>query len=77
MTAETNGSDYRAETLYLANSLNGSARTLLNELTSDQRRDNTSLVQKLTERYGSENRTEIFRSQLKSRVKGKGETIPE
>ena len=29
------------------------------------------------ERYGSENRAEVFRSQLKSRVKGKGETIPQ
>ena len=35
------------------------------------------LVQKLKERFGSENRAEVFRSQLKSRSKGKGETTAE
>ena len=56
ITTEINGWDYRAKSLYLANSLIGSARSLLNELTSEQRRDYSSLVQKLTARYGSENR---------------------
>ena len=74
---EINGWDYRAKSLYLANSLIGSARSLLNELTSEQRRDYSSLVQKLTARYGSENRAEVFRAQLKSRIKQKAETIPE
>ena len=50
---------------------------MLNEVTAEQRRDYKSLVQKLTARYGSENRAEVYRSQLKSRCKGKGETIPE
>lgn len=77
ITSEINGWDYKAKSLYLANSLTGSARALLNELSSEQRRDYRSLVQKLTERYGSENRAEVFRSQLKSRVRGKGETIAE
>ena len=65
ITSEINGWDYKSKSLYLANSLTGAARALLNELTTEQRRDYQSLVQKLTERYGS---------QLKSRVKGKGET---
>lgn len=77
ITAEINGWDYRAKSLYLANSLTGTARSLLNEVTSEERRDYKSLVQKLTARYGSENRAEVYRSQLKSRCKGKGETIPE
>lgn len=77
ITAELNCWNYRAKSLHLANCLTGAARTLLNELTAEQRRDYKSLVQKLTERYGSENRAEVFRSQLKSRTKGKGETIPE
>ena len=77
ITIEINGWDYRAKSLYLANSLIGSARSLLNELTSEQRRDYSSLVQKLTARYGSENRAEVFRAQLKSRIKQKAETIPE
>ena len=74
ITSEINGWDYKSKSLYLANCLTGVARALLNELTAEQRRDYDSLVQKLTERYGSENRAEVFRSQLKSRVKAKGET---
>ena len=77
ITSEINGWDYKAKSLYLANSLTGAARTLLNELDAVQRRDYKSLVQKLTERYGSENRAEVFRSQLKSRVKAKGESTAE
>lgn len=77
ITSELNAWNYRAKSLHLANCLTGAARALLNELTADQRRDYKNLVQKLTERYGSENRAEVFRSQLKSRTRGKGETIPE
>ena len=77
ITAEKNGWNYRAKSLYLANSLTGAARALLNELNDIQRRDFRSLVQKLKERFGSENRAEVFRSQLKSRSKGKGETTAE
>ena len=75
ITAEINGWDYRAKSLYLANSLVGEARSLLNELSDTQHRDYRSLVQKLTSRFGFENRAEVFRAQLKSRVKQKGETI--
>lgn len=75
ITAEINAWDYRAKSLYLANSLTGDARSLLNELTNEQRRDYKSLVEKLTSRFGSENRAEVFRAQLKSRVKAKGESI--
>ena len=67
ITAEINGWDYTAKSLYLANSLDGTARSLLNEVTAEQRRDYKSLVRKLTARYGSENRAEVYRSQLKYR----------
>lgn len=77
ITAEINGWNYKAKSLYLANSLTGAARSLLSELTDEQRRDYKSLVQKLTARYGSENRAEVFRAQLKARVKGKNESIAE
>ena len=77
ITAEINGWNYRAKSLYLANRLTGAARALLNELNDIQRRDFRSLVQKLKERFVSENRAEVFRSQLKSRSKGKGETAAE
>ena len=77
ITSEINGWNYRSKSLCLENSLTGAARALLNELNDIQRRDYRRLVQKLKERYGSENRAEVFRSQLKSRIKGKGETTAE
>ena len=77
ITAEINNWDYRAKSLYLANCLTGSARTLLNEVLSEQRRHYICLVRKLIERYVSEHRAEVFSSQLKTRTKGKGETIPQ
>lgn len=39
ITSEINGWDYKAKSLYLANSLTGTARALLNELSAEQRRD--------------------------------------
>ena len=77
ITAEINGWNYKAKSLYLANSLTGNARSLLSELTEEQRKDYDCLVQKLTARYGSKNRAEVFRAQLKSRVKGKNESLAE
>ena len=77
ITAEINGWNYRQKSLYLANSPTGNARSLLSELNEIQRKDYSTLVQKLSARYGSENRAEVFRAQLKSRVKGKNESIAE
>ena len=48
---------------------------MLNELIDTHRWDYPSHVQKLTSRFGFENRAEVFCAQLKSRVKQKGETI--
>lgn len=39
ITSETNSWNYKAKSLYLANSLTGTARSLLSELTDEQRRD--------------------------------------
>ena len=77
ITCEINGWQYREKSLYLANCLTGDARSLLSELDHDGRRDFNILVEKLKNRFGSVNRSEIFRTQLKSRVRNKGETIPE
>ncbi|MES9881467.1 MAG: hypothetical protein ABW185_11355, partial [Sedimenticola sp.] len=77
ITSEINGWSYEAKSLYLAHSLTGGARSVLNELSPWERRDFNSLVNKLKSRYGSEGRAEVFRTQLKSRVRGKNETIPE
>ncbi|XP_045186669.2 uncharacterized protein LOC123544673 [Mercenaria mercenaria] len=77
ITTEINGWDYAQKSLYLASSLTGGARSLLSEMNERERRDFCSLEEKLKARFGSENKAEVFRTQLKSRVRGKGETIPE
>ena len=77
ITCEINRWQYREKSLYLANCLTGEARSLLSELDPDGRRDYSTLVEKLTNRFGSVNQSEIFRTQLKSRVRNKGESIPQ
>lgn len=77
ITCEINNWQYKEKSLYLANCLSGEARSLLNELDYDGRRDYKILVDTLTNRFGSVNRSEIYRTQLKSRTRNKGETIPE
>ena len=77
ITPEINGWNYRQKSLYLANSLTCNVRSLFSELNEIQCKEYTCLVQKLSARYGFENRTEVFRAQLKSRVKSKTETIAE
>ena len=61
----------------MANCLTGEARSLLNELDHEGKRDYSTLVEKLRNRFGSVNKSEIYRTQLKSRTRNKGETIPE
>ena len=39
--------------------------------------DCNTLVEKLRNRFGSLNKSEIYRTQMKSRTRNKGETIPE
>ena len=77
ITCEINGWQYREKSLYLANCLTGDARSILSELDHDGRRDYNTLVEKLANRFGSVNRSEIYRAQLKSRVRNRGESIPE
>ena len=77
ITCEINAWQYRQKSLYLANCLTGDARSILSELDHDVRRDYNTLVEKLANRFGSVNRSEIFRTQLKSRIRSKAESIPE
>ena len=77
ITCEINGWQYREKSLYLASCLSGDARSLLSELDHDGRRDYNTLIEKLANRIGSVNRSEIYRTQLKSKVRNKGESIPE
>ena len=77
ITCEINAWKYKEKSLYLANCLTGEARSLLNELDPEGRRDYDTLIEKLKNRFGSVNRSEIYRTQLKSRTRNKGETIQE
>ena len=75
--AELYGWSSKAKSLYLASSLIGPARSLLTEMTLDERRDYQTLVQKLSVRFGSANKCELFRAQLKTREQRQDESISE
>ena len=77
ITCEINAWKYKEKSLFLANCLTGEARSLLNELDSDGRRDYDTLIEKLRNRFGSVNQSEIYRTQLKSRTRHTGEKIQE
>ena len=55
----------------------GHARSLLSELDRGGHRDSDTLIKKLVNRFGSVTRSEIYRTQLKSRIRNRGESIPE
>ena len=75
--AEINQWSCDTKALHLASCLTGSARSLLSELDSVHRRNFSSLVSALQRRFGTVNRAEVYRAQLKNRVRQRGETIPE
>lgn len=69
--------DYKTKSLYMASSLLGNARALLSELSTTQRRDFNSLVAILNRRFGSVERSELFRAKLKNRTKSDKESLSE
>ena len=75
--AEINQWSCDSKALHLASCLTGIARSLLSELDSVSRRNFTSLVSALQSRFGTVNRAEVYRAQLKNRVRQRNETIPE
>lgn len=77
LIAEINQWPYSVKSLYLASCLSGNARSLLSELTETQKRDYNHLVEVLKTRFGTQNRAEIYRSQLKSMSRQKTQSIPE
>lgn len=77
IVAEINCWDNQIKALHLASSLTGSARSLLSELDVEHRRDYSHLVKALQNRFGTVNKAEIYRAQLKNRIRQKGEAIPE
>ena len=62
---------------YLAVSLRGAAQELLGDMSCDMRQNYQFLTGTLCARFGSEGQTELFRTQLKSRQRKSGESLPE
>ena len=77
LLAELNCWDDTAKAVYLAASLRGSAQSVLGDLDGTRRRNYTALTAALGQRFGPENQTELFRVQLKNRVRKREETLPE
>ncbi|CAC5394663.1 unnamed protein product [Mytilus coruscus] len=77
LLAELNDWDHKTKALLLASCLSGSARAILNEITDEERHDFECLVNALKNRFGSINRSEVFRAGLQTRVRLKNETLPE
>ncbi|CAC5407814.1 unnamed protein product [Mytilus coruscus] len=61
----------------LAVSLRGAAVSILSDLGLPDRENYNCLVSALAARFEPTNQSEIFRSKVKSRVREKGETLPE
>lgn len=77
LVAELNGWEPRTRAIYLAASLQGTARATLGDLDSAKRTDFEALTGALEARFGSQHRTEMFRAQLCCRARGREETLPE
>ena len=77
ISCQINGWSPYLKGLHLANSLIGSARGILTELQRHEKTDINTLINKLKERYGSQNQNVIFRTELQNRTRRVGESIPE
>ena len=62
---------------HLAVSLQGPALELLSDMPCEMRHSYVQLTQHLSARFESQGRTDLFRTQLKSRVRRTGESLPE
>ena len=77
LIAELNGWNTSTMAIYLAASLSGCAQTVLTDLDANSRRNYKALRDALSLRFGNAGKMELFRSQLKSRIRGKDESLPE
>ena len=77
LIAELNGWNTSTMAVYLAASLSGCAQAVLTDLDVNSRRNYEALRDALSLRFGNGGKMEMFRSQLKSRVRGKDESLPE
>ena len=67
----------RTKAAYLTVSLSGQAQAVLGDLDKTRHTSYTDLVAALDSRFGTSNRTEMFRVSLRSRTRKPEETLPE
>ncbi|KAL3862063.1 hypothetical protein ACJMK2_038690 [Sinanodonta woodiana] len=77
LVAEINQWDDHQKALELATSLRGAAQGVLSDLHPDMRRNYRSLVNALASRFEPENQSELYRAQIKSRLRKRGEPLTE
>lgn len=77
LVAELNRWDDVTKALYLATSLRSVAQSILEDLDPIGRRHFPSLVDRLSQRFGTENQTELFWVLLNNRTQKPKETLPE
>ena len=77
MTSELNRWDDTVKAMELATSLRGAAQSILSDLRPEQRRSYEYLVSALTARFEPINKTELYRAQIKSRLRKKSESVQE
>ena len=77
LIVELNGWNTSTMAIYLAASLSGCAQAALTDLAASSRRYYKALKDALSLRFGHGGKMEVFRSQLKSRVRGKDESLTE
>ncbi|KAJ8029256.1 hypothetical protein HOLleu_28605 [Holothuria leucospilota] len=75
--AELHGWDKQVMAMCLAASLKGDARAVLADLDTKSRRSYPLLTEALSRRFSPSHQTEIFRIQLKNRIRKKEESLPQ
>ena len=75
--ADINKWDDNAKGLYLASSLTGAARSILSDLTQDERRNYSRLKLVLSRKFDSAYKAEMYRAKLQSRFRQTSESISE
>ena len=77
LVAEINDWNNSEKAIHLAVSVGDKARTTLGDLSTAERKDYKALTSALSSRFGTENRSEMFRATLKTRIRKKDEPLPE
>ena len=77
MTGDLNHWEERTKAMELATSLRGAAQTVLSDLRPEQRTDFDQLISALTARFEPTNQTELYRAQIKGRLRKKSESVQE